>query len=633
MKPLTPSEHGFTGRYRLLAALGEGGMGRVLLAAAPDGRLVAVKHVHPGFAQDASFRTRFRHEVAASRLVSGAYTAAVMDADPDAPVPWLASVFVAGPSLREAVDATGALPVTALRLLAAGLASALADIHRAGLIHRDLKPSNVLLAVDGPRVIDFGIARAADGSSDLTGTGSLIGSPGFMSPEQARSETLTPASDVFSLGVLLVMACTGKDPFTGASAPQTLYNVVHASPDLAEIPDSIRPLVEACLAKEPAHRPTPAQILDFVGPLGPGTVSWPPAVRQLIERQQAEVHATLALPPSAPAPRHRGRGKRALVAAAALAVVAMTAGTVTAVTLNSGDGDQQSATPERGALGGDRSETTVPEPLGLEPLSLERLLAVDPCQLLADVPIPGVGKLEPETESYNLNECKYESEDVGRLTVEIGERMPNTNVRAADQDAEGHPVIIGQNVQKCDAAVQIPDEEIGVVVTTSVARNDSCDDVEAALRVVVNRLYAGPPEFDRPSESLIGVDACALMEEKEARKVFGVVTRTERTKLRECTLEVGGKFRIALDQGIAPEAVPDGREKVDLAGKTGFLKPGDEDGGSYCALEWSHRPVGERRSETVYIFHTSSTETKRVDELCGQTQEAAKLVVEALPKT
>lgn len=187
MRPLGAGAPAVAGPYRLLAELGSGGMGRVLLGAGPDGRLVAVKQVHARFADDDGFRARFRREVAASRKVSGAYTAAVMDADAEAPTPWLASVFVAGPSLGAAVEALGTLPEETVRRLAAGLVTALAEIHRAGLIHRDLKPDNVLLAEGGVRVIDFGIARAAERGTDtrLTQTGWMIGSPASMSPEQA----------------------------------------------------------------------------------------------------------------------------------------------------------------------------------------------------------------------------------------------------------------------------------------------------------------------------------------------------------------------------------------------------------------------------------------------------------------
>ncbi|EFL14892.1 predicted protein [Streptomyces sp. C] len=296
------------GPFRVLGVLGEGGMGRVLLGAAPDGRLVAVKQVLARFADDDGFRARFRREVAASRKVSGAYTAAVMEADADARTPWLASVFVSGPSLGAAVAEVGALPEETVRRLAAGLASALAEIHRAGLVHRDLKPENVLLAEDGVRVIDLGIARAAESGADtrLTHTGLVIGSPPFMSPEQAEGRELTPASDVFSLGSVLFLAATGRNPFAGSSTLMTLYDVVHAEPDLAALPAGLRRAVERCLAKDPAARPAPAELLGLLGPVVPaGRLPWPPAVHRMIAEQGAAIDRLLGAAAGAPA---RGRG-------------------------------------------------------------------------------------------------------------------------------------------------------------------------------------------------------------------------------------------------------------------------------------------------------------------------------------
>ncbi|WP_405857704.1 serine/threonine protein kinase [Streptomyces sp. NBC_00090] len=307
MEPLDDSEPSEVGPYRLLAELGRGGMGRVFLGAARDGRLAAVKQVHPKFASDDDFRTRFRREVAASRTVSGAYTAAVMDADADAELPWLASVFVTGPSLGTAVREAGPLPEPAARRLALGLTTALVEIHRVGLIHRDLKPENVLLAEDGVRVIDFGIARAAEptGVTELTQTGWVIGSPPFMSPEQAEGKDLTPASDVFSLGAVLALALTGRVPFAGTSTLQTLYNVVHNAPDLSGVPAGLRGVVEECLAKDPAARPTPARLLTLLGPVPPTARPWPSAVHGMVAAQQARIGAILvdeAEPPAAAAP-------------------------------------------------------------------------------------------------------------------------------------------------------------------------------------------------------------------------------------------------------------------------------------------------------------------------------------------
>lgn len=298
MEPLREPEQRVAGEFRLVAELGRGGMGRVLLGVSPDGRLVAVKLVHEEFTQDGGFRARFRREVEASRRVSGAYTAAVVGADAGASQPWLASVFVPGPTVSTVVERTGPLPTASLVRLASGLAAALMEIHRAGLVHRDLKPSNVLLSADGPRVIDFGIARAADSGdgTEITRTGLVVGSPAFMSPEQAEGRRLAPASDVFSLGAVLVRAGTGHNPFAGDSALMTLYNVVHGEPDLAGMPGLLRDLVERCLAKDPAARPDPGEIMDLLGPVPPSVRPWPDGVHALIDTQHTEIARVLGLP-------------------------------------------------------------------------------------------------------------------------------------------------------------------------------------------------------------------------------------------------------------------------------------------------------------------------------------------------
>lgn len=266
VQPLEPTDPEAVGPYRLLARLGAGGMGRVYLARSAGGRTVAVKVVRAELAEDQEFRERFRREVSAAQAVSGAYTAPVVDADRDGPSPWLATAYVLGPSLTEAVAEHGPLPADTVRALGSGLAEALSAIHAAGLVHRDLKPSNVLLATDGPRVIDFGIARALDGSK-LTSTGVVVGSPGFMCPEQAGGAPMGPAGDVFSLGSVLVYAATGEGPFShdSDSAAALLYRVIHHEPVLTGLPAELRPAVAACLAKNPADRPTPAELAALLG--------------------------------------------------------------------------------------------------------------------------------------------------------------------------------------------------------------------------------------------------------------------------------------------------------------------------------------------------------------------------------
>ncbi|MGW2540613.1 serine/threonine-protein kinase, partial [Kitasatospora sp. NPDC001574] len=305
------------GAYRLLRRLGAGGMGRVYLGRTAGGRTVAVKVVRGELAEDAEFRARFRQEVDAARRVGGSWTAPVLDADTEGERPWVATGYIAGPALGAAVTEHGPLPEPAVRTLGAGLAEALDHVHGLGLVHRDVKPSNVLLTLDGPRLIDFGIARALDAASGLTQSGYVVGSPGFMSPEQANGQLAGPPSDVFSLGAVLGYAATGVHPFgEGVSAAVLLYRVVHEEPDLSGLTDgSLRSAVLACLAKDPAARPTPRELRAWLDPDGSaaarlGRGGWLPAALaaavgrsavQLLDLE-AEVSSVGAGPPFPGAP-------------------------------------------------------------------------------------------------------------------------------------------------------------------------------------------------------------------------------------------------------------------------------------------------------------------------------------------
>ncbi len=274
MQELQPGDPQLIGPYRLRGRLGAGGMGRVYLGLSPGGRAVAVKVIRSDLAQDPEFRARFRREITVARRVSGMYTAPVIDADVDGPVPWLATAYVRGPSLADAVSEHGPLPAASVLALAKGLAEGLSAIHAAGVVHRDLKPANVLLAEDGPRVIDFGISRAVEASA-LTHTGLVVGSPGFMSPEQAEGREVGPPSDIFSLGAVLAFAASGQGPFGTGSTPALVYRVVHSVPNLDRLRPEVRPLVERCLAKDPAQRPAAAQLLAGADAAHPAT-GWLP---------------------------------------------------------------------------------------------------------------------------------------------------------------------------------------------------------------------------------------------------------------------------------------------------------------------------------------------------------------------
>ncbi|HEY9372246.1 serine/threonine-protein kinase, partial [Streptomyces sp.] len=304
MEQLTQHDPRRIGPFEVLGRLGAGGMGLVYLARSASGRRVAIKTVRTELAEDQLFRVRFTREVEAARAVSGFYTAAVVDADPRAAVPWLATAYVPAPSLEEIVNECGPLPAQAVRWLAAGVAEALQSIHGAGLVHRDLKPSNVLVVEDGPRVIDFGIASGVS-NTRLTMTNVAVGTPAYMSPEQARdSRSVTGASDVFSLGSMLVFAATGHAPFHGANPVETVFMLLREGPDLAGLPDELRPLIESCMQMDVSLRPTPADLQAQLAPhlFGSGSDDSGTASAWLPHSATAMIEARRGGRPNPPAP-------------------------------------------------------------------------------------------------------------------------------------------------------------------------------------------------------------------------------------------------------------------------------------------------------------------------------------------
>lgn len=419
MEPLAADDPRTMGDYRLLRRLGAGGMGRVYLGRSPGGRTVAVKVVHAQFATDDRFRSRFRLEIEAGRRVGGDWTAPVLDADPDAATPWVATGYVAGPSVQQITQSQGKLPEHSVRAVGAGLAEALAAVHRLDLVHRDVKPSNVLVTLDGPRLIDFGIARAMDATASLTATGVSVGSPGFMSPEQVLGQPLGHATDLFSLGAVLVQAATGEPPFPGYHSASLLYKVVHEEPELHDLAGEVRELAVACLAKDASDRPTAAQVAEQLSG-GQGAASlivpgWLPGPvvegvsRRAVELLELEAEPPrqpvvarqpmgefgppgqwgagqvgagqvgagqqpggyAAPPPTSPPPsnRQQGGGRRALtVALAAVGLAAVVVGALFLIPDNdtnagSSDGGTSAGTANGGNSGGETgaSENTIPQ--------------------------------------------------------------------------------------------------------------------------------------------------------------------------------------------------------------------------------------------------------------------------------
>jgi serine/threonine kinase PknH len=312
MEPLSANDPRMVGEFRLHSRLGAGGMGQVYLGFSPAGRAVAIKVIHSQFAADPEFLRRFSHEVTAARAVGGMYTAPVVDSSVTDSSPWLATAYVPGPPLSAIVAKHGPLPEAGVWRLAAGLAEALRAVHAAGVIHRDLKPANVLLADDGPHVIDFGISRPFHGTQ-LTSAGMVIGTPGYMSPEQAKTGPVGPASDIFSLGCVLTYAATGNPPFGGDNPASVLFRIVSAEPDLSQVPPRLRQVIEACLKKDPAQRPGPAQVIAMISALGPETPAtlgsfWPEDVARVIAAEGAAAPPPVQRTPTALATPASGLG-------------------------------------------------------------------------------------------------------------------------------------------------------------------------------------------------------------------------------------------------------------------------------------------------------------------------------------
>ncbi|KQX43674.1 serine/threonine protein kinase [Streptomyces sp. Root63] len=360
MRPLTSEDPRTVGPYRTLVRLGAGGMGVVYLARSAGGTLAAVKVIRAEHAEDPGFRARFRREAEAAARITGPWVVPVLGADTEDREPWLATAFVPGPSLAEVVGAGGALPTATVRALGSRLADALVAVHEAGLIHRDVKPGNVLLALDGPRLIDFGIARH-EGATALTTTGAVIGTPGYLAPEQASAGPLGPPCDVFSLGCVLVYAATGRRPFGEGGGAGALFRTIHEEPDLTGVEPGLAPLIAACLAKDPAARPTASRVRDALtakapgGPGGPGRVRDP---REYPGRRGAPDQPEL--PPTSPDPHELPRtspalwqmpaGLPALIAERSAAALALPDPEPLPVTLATPAGDGAASGPTRRRL-------------------------------------------------------------------------------------------------------------------------------------------------------------------------------------------------------------------------------------------------------------------------------------------
>ncbi len=624
IEPLSPAESTMIGRYRIHGVLGAGGMGRVLLATAPDGRFVAIKQIHAHLLDDREFRARFEREVAVSARVSGAFTAAVVDFDTSGETPWLASLFIPGVPLDRAIREHGPLPVPALRTLASGLASALHSIHSTGLVHRDLKPANVILAADGPRVIDFGIAQTTGGGAQLTEVGAVVGSPAYMSPEQAMSEQVTSASDVFSLGSLLCMAATGDSPFAANSAAYTLFNIVHSEPRLDAVPPELRELIGACLRKDPAARPTPAQILDYLGVLPVQSMPWPAPVhagiaelsRNLVsltsDPEATQIISSSIRPDAAvsPPPRTKGKAKLALgVAAIAAVVVAAT----TAVVIVRDEPAEEPAVSLPG---------------------LAQLREVSACDWLPQALGPtlpaGIGAggkpkvadwLWQQTSTWG---CRGTS-GAAELTLEIGAAMDGFT--ATGDTVHGLP--LRRRGTECALGVGAGQEAGGWGITLATKERTSCALAEHAVERVIATV-ATAPRATVPTGSLSAVDPCSLIADAEAVAV-GATAPGIPVAAHSCEWRGATTLRLTMSYPLRLDLPTAARRTVDLGdGVTADIlvatDPVDE-----CQRMYRYREIGEQYLE-VATLQVNGDGGRVVDAKCPAAESVLKSVVGRLPQ-
>ncbi|WP_433628190.1 serine/threonine-protein kinase [Nocardia sp. CA-120079] len=641
---LQPGEPTRIGRYRLLGQLGAGGMGRVLLGVGPDGRLVAIKQVHAHLISEEDFLPRFRREVQTSARVSGAFTAAVIDFDVESETPWLASAFVPGVPLDKAVHDHGPLLSEQVRTLAVGLASALHSIHGVGLIHRDLKPANVILADDGPRVIDFGIARAVEGRSELTHTGSIIGSPAFMSPEQAQSEPLSPASDIFSLGAVLAMAAGGKSPFAGSSLPHTLYNIVHTQPDLGGLPPEVRHLVEPCLRKDPKTRPTTTEILDFLGPLPHQAHSWSVAVHEAIRAQGAELSVLLTDPeatqivgvddtttpgagPSfdeklrqlearAQDQSNRRKRKRFLIGALTGVVVVLGAAVAGTVALSGG------------AMNPDR-----PNPLA--GFNMTKLRSIDVCAAMNDPLVESLGEWERKPAFGEWGSCNA---TVGGFSFTVAvERIDG--FRDSGRKVSGVPVLENPAaaVDQCDRALlpAAADPQFGIVVRVAAAHQASADELcrisdEAAAQLARN-LIVEVPQLQNFRGSLARHDPCAVVDTITLKLSIGELVHGTPDLLHTCKWMSANTVTVYLWTHTPPnEQRP---IHFDFGGGNVVDVDEAEMKSTSCTRHGIYRPVTDGRPvEVVTVSVEGSSVGEHPEMRCLGAQQIMQNILDNLPK-
>ncbi|MFE3188678.1 protein kinase [Nocardia sp. NPDC059240] len=601
MKALLPDDPRWIGPHHMIAVIGTGGMGRVLLGRTPTGKLVAVKQIHRAHADDLEFRARFQRELETGKQLTGAFTATVVDSDPDAETPWLASEYVAAPDLATVIAGCGPMPLSGLRLLAIGLATTLIEVHRAVLVHRNLKPGNVLLTPEGPQVIDFGIAspRAADGATG----------PTFQAPEQAEGQPVTSAADVYAVGMLLTLAATGT---------------ASASPDFQAIPHSLRKLVESCLAPDPAHRPSARQMLEQAERI-PTESAWPQPVLDFIEahRVDAEWWASSGEQET----RYRdqlarlaGRRRRTVGLAAAAAVgLVVIGGTVWSL----------SDSPDTGGHAQPHKDPSLD-------LSAAELRLLDVCAVIDKSVAGKLGTRTGDPESTPEGGCATTVVDSTQRKVQYTFDIPDHAIGVDQLTPTGRtagwaPILsAGAAGSTCDTAV-VTQSAVPVTLRMSAAELDpaappesACAASEAALLAVVQQLTDYAPQRQLPAASVLRLDPCAVVQESMIHDLAGDLVDHQRAPHSCTTIGREGWVRVDLSDESRPDRGDWTYDTVPVGEFTTYAIGAQS--ASDCSLSYLVRPTEKDNAEQLKI---RVSDLSNSPDACGK---AEKLLTDAIPR-
>ncbi|MGW4351676.1 serine/threonine-protein kinase [Nocardia sp. NPDC004582] len=604
MKAMLPDDPRWIGPHHMIAVIGTGELGRVLLGRTPTGKLVAVKRIHRAQAVDMEFRARLQRELETGKQLTGAAFAPVVDSDADAERPWLATEYLPAPDLATVVAGCGPLPLPGLRLLATGLASALLEVHRAVLVHRNLKPGNVVLTTDGPRLVDFGITRAREDGA-ATADASV-----YLAPEQAEGQPATSAVDIYAVGMLLVLAATGS---------------VSATPDLQAVPHALRKLVESCLSADPAHRPSARQLLDQAERI-PGESAWPPPVLEFLEahRVDAEWWASSGEQETRyrdQMARLEDRRRRTIgLAAAAVTGVVLVGGTLFALTRSS-DAEGQ-AQP--------RTDPSLD-------LTAAELRLLDTCAVI-DKALPGkLGARTADPESQPGGGCAATILDSAQRKVHFTFDIPDgaigvDQLKPTTHTASWGTILTSGAVEnKCDTVLvaksggNVPLRMSAEQLDPAAEPGAACTAAEQALAAVADRLSsAAVPQRQAASSSVLRVDPCSVLPDNTIREITGEVSDRQHSPHACAAVGPTGWVRVDLVDQSRPDQGDWAYEAVQTGDYTTYVigarTPND------CNIAYLVRPTDKGNAEQLKLQVSDQSATP---DACGK---AAKLLADAVPK-